>query len=201
MESEMKKLQIEIEVYDKTLVELRDKMSATEAENQKCSSELQELRCKSYEARKMEDETLHKELEARLRSEVEKEFDTRLEQSKLDLREMWRVDARLQAEEAVAAARLEWIKNLPGIQKNEGVRESIGELERVRDLLSREKDFKTKLESKLAEKETEVNKLLESQRMLQRKVEESKREGIKEVEDSLGRELKETLRQQQEQWE
>ena len=201
METEMKKLQIEIEVYDKTLVELRDKMSATEAENQKCSSELQELRCKSYEARKVEDDTLHKELEARLRSEVEQEFATRLEQSKLDLREMWRVEARLQAEEAVAAARLEWIKNLPGIQKNEGVRESIGELERVRDLLSREKDFKNKLEGKLAEKETEVNKLLESQRMLQRKVEESKREGIKEVEDSLGRELKETLRQQQEQWE
>ena len=93
MESEMKKLQIEIEVYDKTLVELRDKMSATEAENQKCSSELQELRCKSYESRKVEDDTLHKEIEARLRSEVEKEFSTRLEQSKLDLREMWRVEA------------------------------------------------------------------------------------------------------------
>ena len=149
----------------------------------------------------MEDETLHKEIAARLRSEVEQEFTTRLEQSKLDLRELWRVEARLQAEEAVAAARLEWIKNLPGIQKNEGVRESIGELERVRDLLTREKDFKTKLEGKLADKETEVNKLLESQRMLQRKVEESKREGIKEVEDSLGKELKETLRQQQEQWE
>ena len=37
--------------------------------------------------------------------------------------------------------------------------------------------------------------------ILQRKSDESRREGMKEVEDSLGRELKDMLKKQQEQWE
>ena len=200
MDQELKKLKIELEVYDKTLVELRDKLTESEIQGEKYSNELSELRCKAYGDRR-DDERLNNELETKIRIEVEQDYNIKLEKSKEELRDIWKVESKLQADEAVATARLDWIKNLPDIQKNGGVRESIGELERVKELVSREKEFKTKLETKLAEKESEIAHLLETQKSLQRKAEESKREGMKEVEDTLGKELKETLRTQQEQWE
>ena len=200
MDQEIKKLKIEIEVYDKTLVELRNKLTEAEGKNEKYSNEIDEFRCKAYDNRK-DDEKLNEEIEAKLKFEIEKDFNLKLENSKAELRDIWKVESKLQADEAVASARLEWIKNLPDIQKNGGVRESIGELERIKELLGREKDFKMKLENKLYEKESEISHLIETQKYLQRKVEESKRDGMKEVEDSLGQELKESLRKQQDQWE
>ena len=201
MENEVKKLRIEIEVYDKTLAELRNKLTNVEEENIKLSTEINELRCKSLENRTKDQEmSMQKDLEAKLRIEMEKDFSARLEKSKAELRDLWKVESKLQSEEAVAAARLEWLKNLPEVQRNAGARESIGELERVKELLGREKTFKSQLETKLFEKEAEMTKLLDNQKILQRKCEESKREGMKEVEETLGKELRETLTKQQEQW-
>ena len=201
MENEVKKLKIEIEVYDKTLAELRTKLTSAEDENIKYSSEINDLRCKALQSRtKNEDDTLHRELEAKLRVDLEKEFAAKLEQSKSELRDLWKVESKLQSDEAVAAARLDWLKNLPEVQRNAGARESIGELERVKELLGREKTFKSQLETKLFEKEAEVTKLVDNQKILQRKVDEARREGMKEVEETLGKELKETLNNQQEQW-
>ncbi len=201
MDQELKKLRIEIEVYDKTLVELRDKLTDSETQREKYSNELRELRCKAYDDRKEDDARINQEIEAKLRIEMEKDFNNKLEKSKEELRDIWKVESKLQADEAVATARLEWIKNIPDIQKNGGVRESIGELERMKEIVNREKELKSNLENKLTEKESEINYLLETQKSLQRKAEESKREGMKEVEETLGKELKETLRTQQEQWE
>merc|ERR1712029_1169096 len=42
METESKKLRIEIDVYDKTLLELRDKLSGVEVENSKLLTEVQD---------------------------------------------------------------------------------------------------------------------------------------------------------------
>ena len=200
MGEEVKKLRIEIDVYDKTLLDLRNKLSTKEEEYQELSHVVKELQFKPVEKKENHDSSL-KDIESKLRFEMEKEFNTKLDHSKAEMREIWKIEAKLQAEEAVASARLDWIRNLPDIQKNGGVRESIGELERVKQLLEKEKEFKLVLENKLFEKESEVNKLIETQNILQRKSDESRREGMKEVEDSLGKELKDMLKKQQEQWE
>merc|ERR1712098_184911 len=95
----------------------------------------------------------------------------------------------------------EWIKNLPDIQKNGALRESIGELEKIKQLLIKEKELKSDLDKKLQDKEFELVKMTENLQLMHRKVEISRKEGMKEVEETLGKELKESLGKQQEQWE
>lgn len=201
METESKKLRIEIDVYDKTLLELREKLSVVELENSKLSTDVHDLRTRLLDTRQGENVSSQKDFEDRIRGDLEKEFNAKMEQSKNDLIERWKVEARLQAEEAVASARLEWIKNLPDIQKNGAARESIGELEKIKQLLIKEKELKSDLDKKLQDKELELVKMTENLQLMHRKVEISRKEGMKDVEETLGKELKESLGKQQEQWE
>jgi len=131
MEAETKKLRIEIDVYDKTLLELRDKLSGVEVENSKLLTEVQDLKSRLSDPRQSDNVPSQKEVEDKIRAYLEKEYDAKMEESKNDLIDRWKVEARLQAEEAVASARLEWMKKLPEIQKNGAMRESIGELEKT----------------------------------------------------------------------
>merc|ERR1712130_972002 len=102
--------------------------------------------------------------------------------------------AKLKAEEAVAAARLEWIKRLPEVEKQGGAaRESLGELERVRELLAREKSLRERFENISKEQEAEVLKLVEKEKKLVLEIGDGKREGMREAEERLGKEMRETL--------
>jgi len=201
MEAETKKLRIEIDVYDKTLLELRDKLSGVEVENSKLLTEVQDLKSRLSDPRQSDNVPSQKEVEDKIRAYLEKEYDAKMEKSKNDLIDRWKVEARLQAEEAVASARLEWMKKLPEIQKNGAMRESIGELENIKQMLLKQKESKSDLEKRLKDRDLEFVKMTENLQMMQRKVEISKKEGMKEVEETLGKELKESLRQQQEKWE
>ena len=112
------------------------------------------------------------------------------------------MESKLKAEEAVAAARLEWIKRLPEVEKHGGAaRESMGELERVRGLLEREKSLRERFETISKEQEAEVLRLTEREKKLVWESGDGKREGMREAEERLGKEMRETLLKQQQQWE
>merc|ERR1719435_325893 len=133
---------------------------------------------------------------------LEEQFDQRLIKVKSELREVWEMESKLKAEEAVAAARLEWIKRLPEVEKHGGAaRESLGELERVRGLLEREKNLRERFETISKEQETEVLRLTEREKKLVWESGDVKREGMREAEERLGKEMREALLKQQQQWE
>ena len=96
METESKKLRIESDVYDKTLLELREKLSAVELENSELSTEVHDLRTRLLETRQSDNVSSQKDFEDRIRGDLEKEFNAKMEQSKNDLIERWKVEARLQ---------------------------------------------------------------------------------------------------------
>merc|ERR1719229_1145880 len=96
--------------------------------------------------------------------------------------------------------RLEWIKRLPEAEKVGGAaRESLGELERVKVLHERERSEREKVEALVRERETDIrqlqSKVLDGEKLLV----DSKREAKREVEEKLGKELREALGKQQEQ--
>ena len=96
MEAETKKLRIEIDVYDKTLLELRDKLSGVEVENSKLLTEVQDLKSRLSDPRQSDNVPSQKEVEDKIRTYLEKEYDAKMEESKNDLIDRWKVEARLQ---------------------------------------------------------------------------------------------------------
>merc|ERR1719422_1888061 len=73
----------------------------------------------------------------------------------------------------------------------------MGEVENMKALFEKEKTLRENLTEKFSEKE----KLNENLRLLKKQVEEARRDGMKEAEERLGSELRQSLRQQQQQWE
>ena len=191
METEIKKLKIETEVYDKTLLEKRRQYSKLEETNQDLLRELTEIKSRVEAGDKPE------ECEARLTQTLKKEFELKLEKE----RELWKAEADLQTSKAVATAKIEWLQNLPELDSNTAVRQSRGEMENIKALFEKEKSLRENLLEKFSEKEKEAERLKESQRVLRKQAEEARREGQKEAEERLGSELKQALRQQQDQWE
>ena len=132
---------------------------------------------------------------------LEEQIEQRVEQVKEELRATWQIQAKGEVEEAVSRARLEWIKRLPEAEKVGGAaRESLGELERVKVLHEKERSEREKVEALVREKETDIrqlqSKVLDGEKLLV----DSKREAKREVEEKLGKELREALGKQQEQW-
>jgi len=187
MEDELKKLKIELEVYNKTLLEIRNNYSRLEQKNEELLAKTVELEVQLEEKETTisniktkvnteRNEKIREEIQTNLESEMqeridadilktkkevshelEEQFDQRLLKVKSELREVWEMESKLKAEEAVAAARLEWIKRLPEVEKHGGAaRESMGELERVRGLLEREKSLRERFETISKEQEVEV---------------------------------------------
>ena len=151
-----------------------------------------------------------KEEEMRLRLEEEKigfertleeKLEHRVEQVKAELRATWQIQAKGEVEEAVSRARLEWIKRLPEAEKVGGAaRESLGELERVKVIHERERNDRERAEAVVREKEAELRRLKAKELDGEKLVLEAKREARREVEEKLGKELREALGKQQEQW-
>ena len=191
MDAEIKKLKIETEVYDKTLLEKRRQFSKLEETNQELRRELTEIKARVEAGDKPE------ECEARLTQTLKKEFELKLETE----RENWKAEAALQTSKAVATAKIEWLQNLPELDTNTAVRQSRGEMENIKALFEKEKSLRENLLEKFSEKDKEVERLKETQRVLKKQTEEARREGQKEAEERLGSELKQSLRQQQDQWE
>ena len=165
----------------------------------------QELATRLQEVEKEAKERQEQELAIRLQ-EVEKEVMERQEQEvatvRLSLRASWEEERRVECEEAVARARLDWIRRLPEVERGGGaVRESLGEVERVRGVLERERGERGRLEREKTEQEVEIRRLGLKEKEAERRVQEGRREARKEVEERLGRELREALVRQQEQWE
>ena len=96
MEAETKKLRIEIDVYDKTLLELRDKLAGVEVENSKLLTEIQDFKSRLSDPRQSDNVPSQKEVEDKIRAYLEKEYDAKMEESKNDLIDRWKVEARLQ---------------------------------------------------------------------------------------------------------
>ena len=61
--------------------------------------------------------------------------------------------------------------------------------------------LRSDLMERFSEKEKLLEKLNENQRALKKQVDEARKEGMKEAEERLGSELRQSLRQQQDQWE
>merc|ERR1712142_631824 len=146
---------------------------------------------------------LEKEFQAKLAVDekeivrkLEDQFDARELTLKSELREMWNLESKLKVEEAVAAARLQWIKQLPEAEKKGGaVRESLGELERNRELLNKERCLRENMESVLREHELKIQTLTSKERELQQDLENKKREGVREtVRNSVRDELEKEFR-------
>jgi len=232
MEDELKKFKIELEVYNKTLLEIRNNYSRLEQKNEELLAKTVELEVQLEEKETTisniktkvnteRNEKIREEIQTNLESEMqeridaeilktkkevshelEEQFDQRLLKVKSELREVWEMESKLKAEEAVAAARLEWIKRLPEVEKHGGAaRESMGELERVRGLLEREKSLRERFETISKEQEVEVLRLIEREKKLVCESGDGKREGMREAEERLGKEMRETLLKQQQQWE
>jgi len=232
MEGEVKRLKIELDVYSKTLIEIRNNYTSLEDKNnaymitiedlekqivdkekkyKESASENEELTKKEYLAtvRNSVRDELEKEFQAKLAVDekeivrkLEDQFDARELTLKSELREMWNLESKLKVEEAVAAARLQWIKQLPEAEKKGGaVRESLGELERNRELLNKERCLRENMESVLREHELKIQTLTSKERELQQDLENKKREGVREAEEKLGIEMREALVKQQQQWE
>merc|ERR1719234_1351775 len=131
----------------------------------------------------------------------ERNLEDQLEQVKAELRSTWQIQAKGEVEEAVSRARLEWIKRLPEAEKVGGAaRESLGELERVKVMHERERNEKEKAEAVVREKEAELRQLKAKELDGEKLVLEAKREARREVEEKLGKELREALSKQQDQW-
>ena len=138
-----------------------------------------------------------------IRMEEEKEqMEKRMEQRKVELRGAWEVETKREVEEAVCKARLEWIKGLPEAETVGGAaRISLGEVDRVKDLLEKERKEKEGIKSELEETKKEVRLLKIKEKDAEREVAEGRREAKRETEERLGREIRETLLKQQQQWE
>merc|ERR1719234_623033 len=137
-----------------------------------------------------------KEEEMRLRL-----VELRVEQVKAELRATWEIQAKGEVEEAVSRARLEWIKRLPEAEKVGGAaRESLGELERVNVMYERERNERERAETVVREKEAELRRVKAKELDAEKLVLEAKRDARREVEEKLGKELREALSKQQEQW-
>ena len=151
-----------------------------------------------------------KEEEMRLRLEeerigfertLEEKLELRVEQVKAELRVTWQIQTKGEVEEAVSKARLEWIKRLPEAEKVGGAaRESLGELERVKVMHERERNERERVDAVVREKEAELRRLKAKELDGEKLVLEGKREARREVEERLGKELREALGKQQEQW-
>jgi len=236
MDGELKKLRIELEVYSKTLLEIRNNYTSLEEKNAGLVEKIKELEEELEEKeriitnpkasgdrvehrenidklRQNMQNDLERDMKAKMEDEIlkvkkevthvmEEQYDQRLLKVKLEQREVWEMEAKLKTEEAVAAARLEWIKRLPETEKKGGAaRESLGELERVRELLLREKSLREKFEKVTKEQEVEVLRLVEREKELVWESEDGRREGMREAEERLGLEMRQTLMKQQQQWE
>eukprot|EP00092_Neocalanus_flemingeri_P009846 GFUD01010610.1.p1 GENE.GFUD01010610.1~~GFUD01010610.1.p1 ORF type:complete len:1104 (+),score=472.03 GFUD01010610.1:138-3449(+) len=240
MDGELKRLRIELEVYSKTLLEIRNNYTILGEENTGLLGKVKELKGQIEEKeRKMKElkdvhvqdaqveksqtkiETLREDLKKDLEKEIydkkeeeletarkqvkhamDDQFDQKLLKVKKELREVWEMEAKLKAEEAVATARLDWIKRLPETEKKGGAaRESLGELERVREFLVRERGLREKAEISTNERDIEIQRLVEREKELLRELGEGRREGMREAEERLGKEMRETLMKQQQQWE
>merc|ERR1719234_2168403 len=131
----------------------------------------------------------------------ERNLEDQLEQVKAELRSTWQIQAKGEVEEAVSRARLEWIKRLPEVEKVGGAaRESLGELERVKVMHERERNERERVETVVREKEAELRRVKAKELDGEKLVLEAKRDARREVEEKLGKELREALSKQQEQW-
>jgi len=226
MEGEVRRLKIELDVYTQTVTELRKKLDAAskvppENNNAKDKDKISELenclksaqhenhrlvtRVEKLERELSESGSRHQndaaavekvELEERL----EREFNLRFENTKLELRQLWEKNHKGDIEEALAAARLDWLKRLPEVEKEGGAaRESVGQLVLLR----------TKLSEAAAEREKLVVQL--SGEKLRREEQSKEKESLRTEYDTLRRlhddeearlreELRSSLTKQQEQW-
>ena len=151
-----------------------------------------------------------KDEEMRMRLEEEKlrfertlevQLEERVEQVKAELHATWQIQTKGEVEEAVSRARLEWIKRLPEAEKVGGAaRESLGELERLKMIHERERNERERVEVLVREKDAELRRLKVKELDGETMVLEGKREARREVEEKLGKELREALGKQQEQW-
>ena len=132
---------------------------------------------------------------------LEEKLEQRVEQVKSELRATWQIQAKGEVEEAVSWARLEWIKRLPEAEKAGGAaRDCLGELERVKVMHERERNERERVEVPVREKEAELRRHKAMELDGEKLVLEGKREARRVVEERLGKELREALGKQQEQW-
>jgi len=210
MEGELKKLRLELEVYEKTLIQV--KAGAAEGETTragladtvtKLQGQLQEqqTRLAAAEAARSSVEQQHQQLQskdtelAELRAKLAQQ-ETVLQQQ-LDSHTEQQVQQKV--EQAVSAARLEWLKRLPEAEQAGGAaRASLGELERVR---AREASSRAEYEARLGEVGQQLRASQEEVDRLNRKVGDAHIQGTREAEERLGRELKASLTAQRQQWE
>lgn len=238
MEGEVRRLKIELDVYSKTVVELRKKLdlaSQVKPTSMDSEAELVSLRTKLLEAEasmkrasvendelsaklarlveeqrqqeaakvsKKEDcvDEIRQGLQREYDEKFEAEFRTRFESTKQELRLIWEKSRESDIEEAVSAARLDWLKRLPELQKEGAARrESIGQLEQLRTKLSSVGEEKEQLALRLS---AEKNKLEERNKELEKVRQDmaSLRKDRLCSEDQLRQELTAALAKQQEQW-
>jgi len=199
MEGEIRRLKIELDVYNKTILELRKKLEASskQANNEQITSlqdKIKDLE-KSLDHANKEKETLenaknhlekaveeHKKKYDELKADYEEKvgddasipehleavIQKRIENVRYQLREVWEINRKGDIEEAVAAARLDWLKRLPEVEKPGGAaRMSISQLEDVKNKLSAVSQEKEKLQVKLSQEKSqclELEKIIESLR-------------------------------------
>merc|ERR1719186_1223306 len=231
MEGESKRLKVEIDVYNKTLMEVRQQHRKVAEDRDRLEKEIVELKKKPpvvekiVEAKPVASETSDEllrndqieakiwEAERKVGESKEREFELRIERIREEMRSLWEAEHKADVEEAVARARLEWLKKLPELQQRGGAaRQSLGELEVVRSKMAEAVKEKEKMALKLAVeeakrkgKEEELRRLTNERSAVdgerEKAISDAGREGRREAEERLGKELKEALGRQQEQWE
>jgi len=231
MEGECKRLKVEVDVYNKTLMEVRQQHRKVAEDRDKLEKEVGRVKeellgvkqSKEKETVTVEtpDELIRNdEIEAKIWDAErkvgvakEREFELRIERIREEMRTLWEAEHKADVEEGVARARLDWLKRLPELQQRGGAaRQSLGELEVVRSKLTEAVKDREKVVLKLAVEEAKRKGKEEELRRLageksagdgerERAVIEAGREGRREAEERLGKELKDALGRQQEQWE
>merc|ERR1719186_1423372 len=172
MEGECKRLKVEIDVYNRTLMEVRQQHRKVAEDRDRLEKEIVELKKKSLvvekivEAKPVASETSDElirndqieakiwEAERKVGESKEREFELRIERIREEMRSLWEAEHKADVEEAVARARLEWLKKLPELQQRGGAaRQSLGELEVVRSKMMEALKEKEKMALKLAVEE------------------------------------------------
>jgi len=191
------------------MLQLETALNEARTENKSLANTIDELErkleskvtdCSEQKVNKSEDMKVRFEIEDTVRTKLEMEFSKRLEQSKAELRKIWELSHQGDVEEAVSAARLEWLKRLPEMEKDGGAaRESMGQLEHLKEKISTATRENQKLKDQLLNerlRREETEKEVEKHRLelgLQR-------QSRVEEETKLREELRTAMAKQQDQW-
>jgi len=232
MEGEVRRLNIELDVYNKTVLELRKKLESDSKKSQEETTKLLEDKIKELEktievslsekssmetklrlvetekdeiVKKLESvqkDLMEKEenLNGEITNKMESEIEIRIEEMRSQLRQVWENNRKGDIEEAVAAARLDWLKRLPEAEKPGGAaRLSISQVEQLQSKLAEAAKQKEQLDLKLiAEKKISQSHINEIEK-LRNDITSLRKEQL-EIESRNHEELCKALSKQAEQW-